>query len=154
MELELKVPPPIVWLLCAGLMRVVSRVAGPLSFSLPAPLAASLMALLAVSGLAVGAMGLYAFHRARTTIHPRHPDRATTLVTHGIYRYTRNPMYLGMTLLLLAWAVYLSNGAAWLGVALFVAYITRFQIVPEERVLRQLFKEEYEAYSRSVRRWL
>lgn len=152
--MELKVPPAIVWLLCAVVMRVASGVAGRLSVSIPAPLSAGLITLCVISGLVIARMSLDAFRRARTTTHPMRPDQATALVTHGIYRYTRNPMYLGMTLLLLAWAVHLANLAALAGVALFVAYITRFQILPEERALRRIFRDEYEAYRRSVRRWL
>ena len=152
--MELKVPPAIVWLVCAGFIRVASGVASGLTISIRAPLSTGLMVLCVISGLVIGWLGLAAFHRAGTTTHPMWPDRASVLVTDGIYRYTRNPMYLGMTLLLLAWAVYLANAAAFLGTVLFVAYITRFQIIPEERALIRIFKEEYEAYRRSVRRWM
>lgn len=72
----------------------------------------------------------------------------------GVYRATRNPMYVGLALLLLAWTVYLGAPLALLGVAAFVAYITRFQIVPEERVLAQKFGPEFGAYRSRVRRWL
>lgn len=152
--MKLRLPPAIVGLVCAVLMRVASGVAGRLSVSIPPLLSAGLITLCVISGLVISWMSLDAFYRARTTTHPMWPDRATALVTHGIYRYTRNPMYLGMALLLVAWAVYLANLAALVGVALFVAYITRFQILPEERALSRIFKEEYEVYRRSVRRWL
>jgi len=152
--MELKVPPAIVWIVCALLMRLAGRVAGGLSFSMPAPLWAGLMVLCVIGGFGIAWMGLAAFHRAGTTTHPMQPDRATALVTGAVYRYTRNPMYLGMALLLLAWALYLANLAAFSGIVLFVAYITRFQIIPEERALSRIFKEEYETYRRSVRRWI
>ena len=78
----------------------------------------------------------------------------TQLVTSGVYRYTRNPMYLGMACLLLAWAVYLQNPLALLGVPLFMAYITQFQIKPEERMLVKLFGDAFIRYRQQVRRWL
>lgn len=152
--LELRVPPAIVWLVCAVLMGLASRLASSLSISIPAPLTAGFIVLCVLSGCGLAWLALNAFYQAQTTTHPMHPDQASALVTDGIYRYTRNPMYLGMTLLLLAWALYLANWAALLGVALFMAYITRFQIIPEERALQRIFGEEYEAYRRSVRRWV
>lgn len=72
----------------------------------------------------------------------------------GPYRFTRNPMYLGMVLILLAWCLWLGNAAALLALAAFVGYITRFQIVPEERALAGRFGAAYEDYRRRVRRWV
>ena len=98
-------------------------------------------------------LGLLAFFRRGTTINPLRPAKASALVTGGIYRITRNPMYVGMAFLLAGWAVWL--GALWpfLGPVLFVAYLTRFQILPEERILRGKFAE-FDAYATRVRRWL
>jgi protein-S-isoprenylcysteine O-methyltransferase Ste14 len=76
------------------------------------------------------------------------------LVSTGVYSFTRNPMYLGMALVLLAWAAYLSSAWSLLGPLLFALYITRFQIVPEERVLDRLFGTSFAAYKKCVRRWL
>lgn len=83
-----------------------------------------------------------------------HPERVTSLVTEGVYRYTRNPMYLGLALLLLAWALYLS---AWLGVLVvgaFVAYMNCFQIMPEEKALESRFGQDFLRYQKAVRHWL
>ena len=82
------------------------------------------------------------------------PEKSSALVCTGIYKYSRNPMYLGMALLLLAWAIYLASVWALLGVMAYVLYITRFQIIPEERVMEKLFGQEYLAYKAKVRRWL
>jgi protein-S-isoprenylcysteine O-methyltransferase Ste14 len=95
-----------------------------------------------------------AFRRQRTTINPLHPEKTSSLVTGGIYRISRNPMYVGMALLLLAWAVYLESPAALLGIGAFIAYITRFQIIPEESLLSRHFGAEFENYRQRVRRWL
>ena len=86
-------------------------------------------------------------------MHPRAPERSSRLVTGGVYRFSRNPMYLALALFLLAWALWLGNGAALVWPALFAAYLTRFQIVPEERALAAKFGQEYAQYCRRVRRW-
>ena len=110
--------------------------------------------ILAVAGAAFDLLGLFAFRVSRTTFNPLRPERATALVTKGVYRVTRNPMYVGAVLLLLAWAVYLSALLPFAGPAIFVLYITRFQIQPEERVLARIFGAEFSDYAARVRRWL
>lgn len=106
------------------------------------------------AALAVDISGVVAFLRARTTVNPLRPDKASTLVTGGIFRRTRNPMYLGMAMLLVGWAVYLANPLTLLGIPAFVAYLNRFQIAPEERALEQRFGADYRGYRARVRRWL
>ena len=103
---------------------------------------------------AIGMAGVRAFHRARTTSNPLRPERASALVSSGIYRYTRNPMYVALALALLAWAAWLGHALAPAGVVAFVAWMNRFQIAPEERALQALFGEEFERYCAEVRRWL
>ena len=105
-------------------------------------------------GLALDITGLAHFVRARTTVNPLNPSAASALVTRGVYRFTRNPMYLGVALLLLAWGIYLANVGALALVPLFVLYINRFQIAPEEHALRARFGSDFDAYCRRVRRWL
>jgi protein-S-isoprenylcysteine O-methyltransferase Ste14 len=109
----------------------------------------------------IGALGLLAniagflqFRRARTTVNPMKLEAVSALVTSGIFRWTRNPMYLGFALVLVAWAAYLANPLSLLGVAFLIAYLNRFQIAPEERVLERRFGEQFLAYRESVRRWL
>jgi protein-S-isoprenylcysteine O-methyltransferase Ste14 len=114
-----------------------------------------LTGLLAAVGLAFDLAGLRAFLARRTTINPLRPERASSLVTDGVYRITRNPMYIGMVFLLLAWGLYLADAAALLlGPVAYMLYLNRFQIGPEERVLLGLFGEEYRGYMARVRRWL
>lgn len=150
--LELKIPPPIAGLLVGLAMWALSLV-GP-SFGLLPGWRIAVVALLVLAGLVVDLLGLLAFLGARTTVNPLRPERSSALVTGGIYRITRNPMYLGMALLLTAWAVHLGALAAWAGPVAFVLYITRFQIQPEERVLTELFGDDYRAWCARVRRWL
>ena len=108
----------------------------------------------AIGGAAITFAGAATLRAAKTTLLPMRPRQSTSLVTAGIYAWTRNPMYLGLAVALLAWAAFLS--AAWplLGPVLFVFYVNRFQIQPEERVLTELFGAEYTDYTRRVRRWL
>jgi protein-S-isoprenylcysteine O-methyltransferase Ste14 len=123
-----------------------------LTFELPWRLAISLI--VATAGASLDLAGLFHFLRARTTTNPLKPSNASALVTGGIYRFTRNPMYLGLATLLLAWAIYLANLAALAGPLLFILYMNRFQIAPEERALAAGFGAEYDAYRARVRRWI
>ncbi len=151
-SLELKVPPPALALLLALFMWLVSSFVAPLEVPFRWRVGATLA--LALVGLGFSVAGVAAFRRARTTINPTKPATASALVSGGVYRLTRNPMYLGLFLLLLALAVLLSNPVALLLVPVFVLYINRFQITPEERALSSLFGGEYAAYKERVRRWL
>ena len=149
-SLENKIPPAVVWLVCALIMKSIAYV---LPFvALPhLPIVAIVMALI---GIGAGIAGVWNFYKARTTINPLEPSEATHFVSEGIYKLSRNPMYVGLACCLVSWAIWLSYLLPWLGVVLFIAYMTRFQIIPEERVLRQKFGDEYQNYYLKVRRWL
>ena len=147
-----RIPPALVVLAAALAMWGVDRLL-PLPAERP-PGAGPLALALAACGLAAGALGVARFRRAGTSFDPLTPAKATTLVTSGIYRRTRNPMYLGLALLLVAWGVWLSTLPGLMVVPLFVLYMNRFQIGPEERALESIFGAEYDAYRRRVRRWL
>jgi protein-S-isoprenylcysteine O-methyltransferase Ste14 len=110
--------------------------------------------LLAGIGLGICVVGVAAFRKAKTTVNPVQAHNASSLVRHGIYRYTRNPMYLGMLLVLAGWAAFLANPGALVFLPLFVGFMNRFQIQPEERILASLFGVEYASYLAQVRRWL
>jgi protein-S-isoprenylcysteine O-methyltransferase Ste14 len=150
--LELKVPPPAVAFVTAVLMWLASRAAPAFAFVFPAGnfLAAGLGTL----GLIIAISGVVTFRRARTTLNPTKPESSSSLVSWGIYRVTRNPMYLGLLLELTGWAIFLSNSLAFLFLPAFIVYINRFQIVPEEQALTSLFAREFVAYRSHVRRWL
>jgi protein-S-isoprenylcysteine O-methyltransferase Ste14 len=150
--LEHRIPPPVVGALVAAVMWLLSQL--PPQLPLPQTVTWVLVGALALAGVTFDLLGLLAFRRSRTTINPLQPGKASALVTSGVYTVTRNPMYVGMALLLTAWALYLSSLWPFVGPLLFVLYIGRFQIVPEERILRGLFGQEYSAYAARVRRWL
>ncbi len=150
-RLELKIPPLLLLALAALAMWLTARYLPALALDLPFAGAVAIALLLA--GVAVAALGVIEFRRARTTVNPMHPERSTRVVDSGIYRFSRNPMYLGFVLALLALAAWLSNPTALLWLPSFVAAITRLQIAPEERILHEHFGAAYEDYCRRVRRW-
>ena len=150
--LELKIPPPLQVIITATAMYGVSKTLPMLKFSVTGSKWLSVG--LGITGLSVAAMGVTQFKKAQTTVNPKTPENATHLVTSGIYQYTRNPMYVGLVLILLGWALYLSHILALVLLAVFISYITRFQILPEERVMTQKFGDKYRAYLVRVRRWV
>lgn len=150
--LELKIPPLALVFLLGAAMGVATRTAPTLGFTVPA--APILAAGLALAGLVLVIVGVVSFRKARTTISPLHPEAAARLVVSGIYRRTRNPMYLGMLLALLGWGVFLANLLAIVLAVVFVPLMNRLQIGPEEKVLAARFGTAFTAYRSAVRRWL
>ena len=150
--MNLKIPPLIVTLTIGIAMWFVARVLPNVSvqFPLRTALAIGLLLLgLCVMGFAVGL-----FRKADTTVNPFQPEQASSLVVTGIFSRTRNPMYLGMLLILLGWGVWLANFANIVLVAAFVWFMNRFQIRHEEQALRERFGDTYASYCAKVRRWL
>ncbi len=133
-------------------MWVGARVAPSAGFSLPARPAIALG--LAAVGVGVAVAGVVSFRLVKTTVNPLKPETASSLVVSGIYRVTRNPMYLGALIVLIGWAVFLANALGFFLVPSFVLYLNRFQIGPEEKALTALFDSEFTAYCARVRRWL
>jgi protein-S-isoprenylcysteine O-methyltransferase Ste14 len=150
--LELKIPPPAVAVLIASAMWEISMVL-PL-LEVPALIRVATAVIVALAGFGFSIAGVISFRRARTTINPMKPETTSSLVCSGIYGVTRNPMYVGLLFVLVAWAVFLSSAWALLGPLVFVLYMNQFQIAPEERVLSGMFGTDYTAYKARVRRWL
>ena len=150
--LELRIPPPLVALAMAIGMWSLARMPPTLAVD---PFARWLAVVcLAAAGTAFCLAGVIEFRRAKTTVNPLKPASASSLVTGGVYKITRNPMYVGMLFLLLAWAAYLWSAWPLVGVLGFAVFISRFQIEPEERVLSHLFGAGFTEYKARVRRWL
>ncbi|HEX8963646.1 MAG TPA: isoprenylcysteine carboxylmethyltransferase family protein [Rhodocyclaceae bacterium] len=150
--LELKIPPPVLALAVAFGIWLIARAWPGFGFAFPGQNIAA--AVLAGAGIAFALAGVAAFHRANTTHHPMRPHDTATLVTTGPYRVSRNPMYVGVLAALAAWALFLGSALGFVLLPLLVAYLNRFQIGPEERVLAGKFGEEFVAYQRAVRRWI
>ena len=136
----------------AGAMLGVTYTAPALSFRVPGRTVVALT--LAALGVGAAIAGVVAFRQQHTTVNPLTPSASSAIVTGGIYRMSRNPMYLGFLLFLAGWAVWLSNAGAVLFLPAFVAYLTRYQIKPEERALLAKFGSPYAEYMSRVRRWL
>ena len=124
------------------------------SWLLPRSVTWAVCVLLVSAGLIFTYCGVGSFRRRETTVNPNNPERASVLVTAGVYSISRNPMYVGFLLLLLAWGVLLPNPASIIIIGLFFIYIDRVQIVREEAALSLLFGESYSSYKIRVRRWL
>ncbi len=151
-NLETKIPAPVVAMAAGGIMKLYAVSAQvPIDTS---PVLAEIGIRLAQLSAAIALLAFASFGIARTTINPLDPSRASALVTAGIFRITRNPMYLSLLLLLIAYALRLGSWIEWLGPALFAWYVTRFQIIPEERILAVKFGAAFLAYRSRTRRWI
>lgn len=170
--METKIPPPLQTLIFGGLMYLLAQVASDFTFAwepnvniaaditknhilgIPITLQTMLISAFVFLGFGVIVAGNISFAQAKTTVNPLNPMQASTLVVVGIFHRTRNPMYLGMLLMLCAWMIYLANPLNILLAVGFVLFITRFQIKPEEKALTELFGEDFTAYCAKVRRWI
>lgn len=150
--LELKVPPVAVVVLAAAGMWGASLISVTSPVSIPG--AGWLSLCLATTGVSIALLGVTEFRSAGTTVDPRAPDQSASLVLGGVYRYSRNPMYVGLLLVLCGWGVFLRDLLALLFLPAFVIYMNRFQIIPEERFMREKFGESYSKYLSTVRRWV
>lgn len=155
-RLELLVPPPLVMLVSGLLMWLISALLPVFSLAwLYSPaLGAIIGSIFGLLGVAISLTGILTFKRLRTTVDPRRPAASSRLATSGVYRYSRNPMYLGVLLILIGWAFVLGNWLSALVPIVFIAYITRYQILPEEQWLQKKFGSDFLEYKRTVRRWI
>ncbi len=144
------IPPPVFYLL-----GIVAGVALQRAWPLPRPplAVAGPLGWACVAGWALVALpAVIAFVRARTAILPIHPS--SVLVTGGPYRFTRNPMYVGLALLQAAMGLLWRQSWVLIMLVPVLLMSERFVIVAEERYLLVRFGEEYGAYCARVRRWL
>lgn len=151
--MRLKIPPPLVALIVIFCMWYLNSMLHQAQVQIPYSWIAAL--LLAAAGILIAMAGIFSFRRKETTVNPLAPEKASSLVDEGVYEFTRNPMYLGLLLGIIAWAVLLSN---WLTLiifsSIFVVYMNLFQIRYEEEALESIFGEQYLAYKSKVRRWI
>ena len=145
-----KIPPPIVTLICALIIYFSSLFFPSYTF----PLFNALSILILGSGLLLIFLAVKSFKKAQTTINPFQPDLASFLVTDGVFKYPRNPMYLGMLFILIFISLRFNLIGGSLVALGFVIYITKYQIVPEEIAMVKLFNDKFIAYKSRVRRWL
>jgi len=152
MNLELKIIPPVQLIISSALMVSLAAYLPQYDFNLSINMLIMLLLILIAS--VIGIIALYDFHKHQTTFHPHTPEKTSTVVNTGVFAYSRNPMYISLALTLIALGVYLQNFSCFIIIPLFIWYITRFQIIPEEKMLDKLFPNDYQAYCQKVRRWL
>ncbi|GAA5522840.1 isoprenylcysteine carboxylmethyltransferase family protein [Aliifodinibius salicampi] len=150
--LKLKIPPAVVAIFFASLMWIMDNFFHFHGTDFRISWWVSVFCFAA--GGMIGVVGLIQFYRKSTSINPHKPDSASSLVDSGIYRFSRNPMYLALLLILISYGIYLGNMLAILILPLFVLYMNYFQIIPEEKVLHKKFGEEFEKYRSKVHRWI
>jgi protein-S-isoprenylcysteine O-methyltransferase Ste14 len=148
--METKIPPPIVTLLF-GLSIYFSR---GIFQAVEVKYSFYIAILLLILGLTVLISAVSLFRKDKTTVNPLSPEQATKLVTDGIFKYSRNPMYLGMAFILGSIAVFFNLIGGIILIALFYFYITKFQIIPEERAMSNLFSQDFDKYKQITRRWI
>ncbi|MCF7481605.1 isoprenylcysteine carboxylmethyltransferase family protein [Vibrio sp. J1-1] len=151
-KLELKVPPVAVFLLVFLLMYWLKGLTP--NFMITVPFVEFVVAALTLLSGFIGIAGVYEFRKAKTTVNPVKPENASTVVNTGIFAYTRNPMYVALLLLIIALGLWWQHLSVILCGALFISYMNRYQIKPEERALERLFGEDYLKYKNRVRRWI
>ena len=151
-RLNNKIPPPIIALCIAVLIWLVARSSFAFPLTLPGMRIAGIA--LIVVGVSIDVISVLAFFRARTTVNPLKPNASSFIVRTGLYRVSRNPMYLGMLISLSGWVLWVNSLTALLLLPLFVLFITRFQIMPEERFLLEKFGDDFAQYMSEVRRWI
>ena len=152
---QLKCPPPIVMLLSMVFSLVLSQRGLDFMQQQVADLSNLIWPLIfLIAGIGLAMLGVKEFLVQHTTLNPLDPSRSSSLVVSGVYQLTRNPMYLGMLVVLLGWGDFLDNFLAYSGALIFFVYMTAFQIKPEEAAMLEKFGESFKQYCQSVRRWL
>ncbi len=149
--MDLKVIPVVQVLIAVILMLIISKLLPSLTLSLPAHTIIALLGLFIA--ITVGIAAVISFNKHKTTVNPTKPETSSTIVSSGIYSFSRNPMYLAMLIALVSLAYYLQHLASLPIILIFIGYMTRFQIIPEEKMLTKLFGQQYIDYQVKVRRW-
>ena len=150
--LELKIPPPV-YALSLGIVMWFLNQSLPLLRFIESPWNKIGMAIIVIA-IVLDSSSLFLFLKKRTTINPMKPTSTEGLVTAGLYKITRNPMYVGLLVILFGYAVWLGSLTPFLILPAFYWLITQMQIKPEERILEKKFGQEYLDYKNKVKRWL
>ena len=150
--MRLIIPPGVQVIFFSSAMLVISRYSVKANFSFTGVNEFALLCL--IGGVAMIGSGIVTFIKAKTTVTPLHPDKASSLVTMGIYQYMRNPMYFGLLLILFSYGLYLQNLASLFVLPIYVWFISKYQIMPEEEALYKVFGDDYKNYQDRVRRWI
>lgn len=150
--MHLRIPPAVVFFVSIGFVYIIHYLLPSLSLKFQFQTEVSVIFL--VAGFLIGIAALLSFRENQTTVDPTSPEKASSLVTSGIYAYSRNPMYLAMALGVFASIIYFGNSLGIFALLFYIWYLTVFQIIPEEQSMLKLFGTEYRRYCEKVRRWL
>ena len=148
--LRTKIPPPVIALFFIGILYISSFVISRFTFEGQSYLALIIF----IFGLGCVISASMQFRKVKTTVNPLNPEEASHLVVNGIFKYTRNPMYIGLSFAIIAFGVHVGAWLLLILLPLFILSINRLQIVPEEIAMQKLFGDDYKSYCNSVRRWL
>lgn len=149
--LETRIIPPMVMAIFAVLMWGVAQMSPSFDIGI---LGNILSKTFLIAGFAILFVAAFYFFKAKTTLNPMNPSNTSALVTTGLYKFSRNPIYVADVLFLLSWGFYMSNIFSLLIILGFMPYLARFQILPEERALEEIFGADYVAFKAKVRRWI
>jgi protein-S-isoprenylcysteine O-methyltransferase Ste14 len=148
--MKTKIPPPIIALTCIVINYLSTYLINPIKFANIEIIGI----LILLVGLVTAMLAIFLFKKVKTTVNPINPEEATTLVTTGIFSVTRNPMYLGLFFVICSTVFFFGSWCGIIILTLFVWYINKFQIIPEEEAMEKLFGDKYNEYRQNVRRWI
>ena len=149
-DIKTKFPPPLVALTFGFLINYTKNIFPKIEIKNEIIFGSFMI----ISGLIIILSAIILFKKYQTTITPLNPSNATKLITGGIYKFSRNPMYLGLLLVLLGISIILNLTGGFFLIPLFILYLNLFQIIPEENAMVDLFKDEFLEYKKKVRRWI
>ena len=149
-DIKTRIPPPIVAITFGFLIKYTKNIFPVVEIKNKIILGSFMI----ISGLIIILSAIILFKKYKTTITPLKPSKATKLITDGIYKFSRNPMYLGLLLVLLGISIILNLIGGFFLIPLFILYLNLFQIIPEENAMVDLFKDEFLDYKKNVRRWI
>ena len=149
-DIKTKFPPPLVALAFGFLINYTKNIFPKIEIKNEIIFGSFMI----ISGLIIILSAIILFKKYQTTITPLNPSKATKLITDGIYKFSRNPMYLGLLLVLLGISIILNLTGGFFLIPLFILYLNLFQIIPEENAMVDLFKDEFLEYKKKVRRWI
>ena len=150
MHIKTKIPPPLVAVTFGFLINYTKDIFPKIEIRNEIIFGSFMI----IIGLIIILSAIILFKKYQTTITPLNPYKATKLITDGIYKFSRNPMYLGLLLMLVGISIILNLTGGFLFILLFIFYINLFQIIPEENAMVDLFKDEFTEYKKNVRRWI
>ena len=146
----IKIPPPLIVLVLIVSIYFSSKKIDLINI----PLQMEISILILSAGILIFVNPVLQFIKSKTTVNPIQFEEVNKLVTSGIFKYSRNPMYLGMLMIVLSTSIFYLNIYSILTPLLFILWINKFQIKREEEFLIEKFGDEYLSYKKKTRRWI